>query len=135
MVFHGVLHDVTDDLRRQRALERAAAFRRSLLTLTHDLLARDVADDLYRSVLTHAVTHVPGADAGSVIVRGVDGRFRVEAAQGYDLDALQRIALEPDEVGGRGAPEVEVVAAGTAMPRLTATKPDIKDCRYVFIFP
>jgi diguanylate cyclase (GGDEF)-like protein len=122
VVFHGVLHDVTDELRRQRALERAAAFRRSLLTLTHDLLARDVAEDLYRSVLAHAVAHVPGADAGSVIVRGVDGNYRVEAAQGYDLEVLRRIVLAPAEVGGRGATDVELVTAGTAMPRLTAAK-------------
>jgi diguanylate cyclase (GGDEF)-like protein len=56
-------------------------------------------------VLAHAVAHVPGADAGSVIVRGVDGNYRVEAAQGYDLEVLRRIVLAPAEVGGRGATE------------------------------
>jgi len=112
IVFHGVLHDVSERLRQQQALERAAAFRRSLLTLTHDLLARDVADDLYRSVLAHAVAHVPGADAGSVIVRGADDRFRFEAAHGFDLATLRSIAFEPADMARPHPPQVEVIAGG-----------------------
>ena len=109
IVFHGVLHDVSEELKRQRALERAAAFRRSLLTLTRDLLARDITIDLFHSVLAHAVDHVPGADAGSVIVRGDDGRFRYEAAHGFDLDALRLVTFESDEMGMRRTPRVEIL--------------------------
>jgi diguanylate cyclase (GGDEF)-like protein len=112
IVFHGVLHDVSERLAAQQAIERGAAFRRSLLALTHDLLARDVADDLYRSVLELAVDHVPGADAGSVIVRGADGRFRFEAAAGFDLDALRAIAFETDDMARREPPRVEVLPEG-----------------------
>jgi len=112
VVFHGVLHDVSERLAQQQALERGAAFRRSLLTLTHDLLARDVNDDLYRSVLALAMDHVPGADAGSVIVRGADGRFRFEAADGFHLDALRSIAFEPGDMPRRQPPRVEVLAGG-----------------------
>jgi len=120
IVFHGVLHDVSERLAAQQAIERGAAFRRSLLTLTHDLLARDVADDLYRSVLELAVDHVPGADAGSVIVRGADGRFRFEAAAGFDLDGLRGIAFEPDGMAGRQPPRVEVLPGGGEHDRLPA---------------
>jgi diguanylate cyclase (GGDEF)-like protein len=112
IVFHGVLNDVSERLAQQQALERGAAFRRSLLTLTHDLLARDVADDLYRSVLALGVAHVPGADAGSVIVRGADDRFRFEAADGFDLDALRSIAFEPGDMQRRQPPRVEVLEGG-----------------------
>ena len=111
IVFHGVLHDVSERLQQQQALERAAAFRRSLLTLTRDLLARDVAEDLYRTVLSHAIDHVPGADAGSVIVADADGCFRFVAAEGFDLETLRSVSFAPEEMGRSQPPRVEVIPA------------------------
>ncbi len=121
IVFHGVLHDVSERLEQQHELERGAAFRRSLLTLTHDLLARDVADDLYRSVLAHAVTHVPGADAGSVVVRGTDDHFRFEAADGFDLEGLRSIAFDIASMPRRHPPRVEVLTGGCEHHLLPST--------------
>ncbi len=48
-------------------------------------------DAFYRRLLEAAVDQVPGAEAGSLLVRE-DGRFLYRAAVGYPLDELARIA-------------------------------------------
>jgi len=70
----------------------------ALLALTRDLLSGPGGERGYELVLRHAIAAVPGAEAGSVVVRGEDGRFRFVAAQGFDLDALRPVAFEADEV-------------------------------------
>ena len=48
---------------------------------------------LYQRVVEAAVRIVPGADAGSLAVRGDDGTFAFEGAVGYDLDAIRRATM------------------------------------------
>ncbi|MDA0699802.1 MAG: EAL domain-containing protein [bacterium] len=69
----------------------------ALLGLTRSLLSVPGGDG-YALVLQHAVASVPGAEAGSVVVRGDDGRYRFVAAHGFDLDALRSVTFEAAEV-------------------------------------
>ena len=69
-----------------------------LLALTRDLLTRSTGDEAYERILAHAIAAVPGAETGSVVVRGGDGRFRFAATRGFDLEALRSVTFEPAEV-------------------------------------
>lgn len=75
-------------LRQYELKERMGA----LLALERDLpeLPEDV---FYQRLLEAAVRLVPGAEAGSLLVRGKEG-FRYRAAVGYDLDALVKIRYD-----------------------------------------
>lgn len=87
--------------RRNEAPDRRARpqrFQEALLRLMAELLARDSQPDLYQRVLDEAVAIIPGAQAGSVLLRGDDGMFRFVAAVGYDLAALQQVELDYFEV-------------------------------------
>lgn len=48
---------------------------------------------LYQHVVEAGVRIVPGADAGSLLVRGEDGTFAFEGAVGYDLEAIRRATM------------------------------------------
>ena len=69
-----------------------------LLALTRDLLLGPVGEDAYGRILSHAIAALPGADAGSVVVRGDDGRYRFAATHGFDLTRLRAVVFEADEV-------------------------------------
>lgn len=69
-----------------------------LLALTRDLLVGPVGEDAYGRILSHAIAALPGADAGSVVVRGDDGRYRFAATHGFDLTRLRAVVFEADEV-------------------------------------
>jgi len=61
----------------------------ALLSLEHALPEMS-EDHFYREVLQAAVRLVPGAEAGSLLVRD-EGEFRYRAAEGYDLEGLSAI--------------------------------------------
>ena len=78
-------------LRQYELKERMSA----LLELERDLPELD-EDVFYQRLLEAAVRHVPGAEAGSLLVRGEEG-FSYRAAVGYDLGALAGVRY--DEAG------------------------------------
>ncbi len=62
---------------------------------------------LYRRVVEAGIRIVPGADAGSLLVRGEDGTFAFEGAVGYDLEAIRRATMTEEGLlawYGRGEP-------------------------------
>jgi len=77
-------------LRQYELKERMGA----LLALERDLPELD-EDVFYQRLIEAAVRLVPGAEAGSLLVRGEEG-FRYRAAVGYDLGALAEIRYDED---------------------------------------
>lgn len=117
--------DVTERVRQQAALQREVAFRRSLLSLTHEVLGAAPDADVHEQVLRHAIAHVPGADTGCVLARGTDGRFRFVALHGRPLGDLAQVALGPESFARRRLDRVERVdlrAERTLMDPETAAR-------------
>jgi diguanylate cyclase (GGDEF)-like protein len=54
-------------------------------------------DSFYQRVTEVAVEVIPGAEAGSLLVRDAD-EYRYVAAVGYDLELLKRVAFKPQEM-------------------------------------
>ncbi|PZA08344.1 EAL domain-containing protein [Meiothermus sp. PNK-Is4] len=84
-------YDISDAYRQERFREEVTA-----------LLARALQQEtspaaLLRRALAAAMGTVPVAQAGSVTLKGPDGRFHFVAAQGYDLAALSKVSLDPSE--------------------------------------
>jgi diguanylate cyclase (GGDEF)-like protein/PAS domain S-box-containing protein len=69
-----------------------------LLALTRTLLSCPGGGIGYDLILQHAIATVPGAEAGSVVVRGDDGRYRYAAARGFDLEALRDVTFGAREI-------------------------------------
>lgn len=63
-----------------------------------ELLQGEITPALYQTILARAVTVIPGAEAGSILLRGADGRFRFVAAVDYDLEGLKPISLAESEL-------------------------------------
>ena len=84
---------------RKRAAHRAAQqteFRRSLLAFTQTSLQRGLSECFYQKLLENAVKTVPGAQAGSLLLRKED-RHHFVAAVGFELAALQRCTFSEDD--------------------------------------
>jgi diguanylate cyclase (GGDEF)-like protein/PAS domain S-box-containing protein len=77
----------------------------ALLEVTRALLRRPAAEGTFGFVLAQAVAVVPGAEAGSVVVRGDDGRFRFVAAVGFDLEALREVSFDEADILADVAPD------------------------------
>jgi diguanylate cyclase (GGDEF)-like protein len=76
---------------------RATAFRRGVLALTQAVLAAPDGGGMpYRRLLEVAARHVTGAQGGSALARGDDGRYRLVAAWGVDPGSSATLAIEPD---------------------------------------
>lgn len=79
------------------ALEGAITRQRleRLLELSHKAALED-SESLYQQVLTSAVELIPGAEAGSLLVRKGE-RFHFQAAVGYDLESLQGLSFSEQD--------------------------------------
>jgi len=67
----------------------------TVLNLTEKLLGENV-ENVYQDILQSAIEIVPGAQAGSVLVRERD-RFKYVAAVGFDLEGLRTISFSVKE--------------------------------------
>lgn len=86
---------LADERERAPALQRAAAFRRGVLGLMRDALAAPGGPvSPYQHLLQAAVRYVPGAQAGSMLERDGDGRYRFVAAWGFDLAGRAQDAVD-----------------------------------------
>jgi diguanylate cyclase (GGDEF)-like protein len=107
-----------------RALRRAAAFRNGVLALTRAVLAAPGgADPPYRRLLESAVRHVPGADAGSILEKGHDGRYRLVAAWGADAKRLEQHAVDPSALPSGASAVVLHGADAPGFARASPTGP------------
>jgi len=100
---------------------RAAAFRQGVLALTPVLLAASgSAGPPYPSILEAAVRFVPGAQAGSALERGHDGRYRLVAAWGVGLEGRAQDVVDLGEfpVGAQA-----VVLSGPDIPDFARPAP------------
>lgn len=78
----------------------------ALLEVTRALLRGPAAAAPFGFVLEQAVAVVPGAEAGSLVVRDeADGRYRFVAAVGFDLAALRDVAFEERDILADVAPD------------------------------
>ncbi len=71
----------------------------ALLAVTRALLEGPTTEATYDLVLAQAIAAVPGAEAGSIVVRDdTDGGYRFVAARGFDLTALRTVVFEASEI-------------------------------------
>jgi PAS domain S-box-containing protein/putative nucleotidyltransferase with HDIG domain len=83
--------------RQRQELVRSSAVRTRLMALVEDALARR-PDGFEGRLLAQAIETVPGADAGSILVREEDGRFHHRAAVGTPLERLRSVTFSAGEV-------------------------------------
>lgn len=93
---------------------QAAALQSCLLDLYTRALESDT-QDIYQRVLDAAVQHVPGAEAGSLLVRrGEWDRYRYAATDRYDVDALEGTTFSSAEMRAWYRNDDTDMAAGKA---------------------
>lgn len=84
----------------RREAERKARlqveFRRELLELTQTALRDGLSENFYQNLLESAVRTVPGAQAGSILMKQGEGNGFV-AAVGFDLQALRCCTFGPND--------------------------------------
>lgn len=83
--------------RQRQELVRSSAVRGRLMSLVEDALSRR-SEGFEARLLTQAIETVPGADAGTILVREADGRFHHRAAVGTPLERLRAITFTGDDV-------------------------------------
>ena len=88
--------DITERKKVQYREEIQAEFRRSLLTFTQSTLQHGLQECFYQELLEIAVRTIPGAQAGSLLIRQEDGHHFV-AAVGFDLAALSSCTFQPND--------------------------------------
>ncbi len=88
--------DITARKEAQRREDVRAEFRHCLLTFTQSTLQHGLQEGFYQELLEIAVRTIPGAQAGSVLIRRDDGHHFV-AAVGFDLAALSSCTFQPDD--------------------------------------
>jgi diguanylate cyclase (GGDEF)-like protein/PAS domain S-box-containing protein len=78
----------------------------ALLEVTRALLRRPAEESTFGFVLAQAVAVIPGAEAGSIVVRDeADGRYRFVATVGFDLQALRGFAFDEVDILADVAPD------------------------------
>lgn len=60
------------------------------------MLLSEQTEDIYQEILERSIGIVPGAQAGSILVKEND-RFKYVAAAGYDLEQLKKISFSVEE--------------------------------------
>jgi diguanylate cyclase (GGDEF)-like protein/PAS domain S-box-containing protein len=83
---------------RQEALEKWEKFRSSLIHFMSETLRRGLDESFYQRLLEHAASVIPGADSGSILTRGDNGRYGFVAALGHNLAILRQVTFAPHEL-------------------------------------
>lgn len=65
-------------------------FQRVLVDISHDVLTH-TGSDFYQRLLERAISVIPGAEAGSVLMRAEDGHFYFRAVEGFPLERLRDV--------------------------------------------
>ena len=83
---------------RQSELERWATFRSELNHFMVETLEQGFSDTFYQRLLDHAARAIPGAEAGSILVKNAHGDYEFVATLNYDLEALRKVTFKPHEL-------------------------------------
>ena len=83
---------------RQRELERWASFRNELNRFMVETLEQGFGETFYQRLLEYAARAIPGAEAGSILVKNPQGDYEFVATLGYDLAALRRVTFKWHEL-------------------------------------
>ena len=90
--------DVTERKHNETRLTALATFQDALISLAEESLQEGLSESFYGRVLRCAVEVIPGAQAGSLLLRESDGRCHFVAAEGFDLDVLETMFLFEHEL-------------------------------------
>jgi len=114
------LIDVTEFKKIAEKLTRRTKCQDALMKIVAQVLKGDI-ENLYQFLLEKAVETVPGAQAGSVLVRE-KGLFVYKAAVGYDLSELSKIHFKERELAQRLVKDVMIVTDFSANEQLDETR-------------
>ncbi len=93
------LEERNQELEGQREqLTKLAEFRRVLVEFTEETLRRGIDAPFYQRLLERAVAVIPGAQAGSLLMKQADDNYRYIAAVNQDLKALQQDSFSADDM-------------------------------------
>ncbi|OAA31637.1 hypothetical protein AT15_06070 [Kosmotoga arenicorallina S304] len=123
----GVVKDVTEEIENKKRLENFVSFNRSLLEITNKMLKASDVQSSYQLLLERSVEIVPGAEAGSLLLKDPDGYYRFYAAVNYDLDMLKKIYFEPDELLQRETSEIQIITNFTSNRKLDNERYEVLD--------
>lgn len=90
--------DVTHYEQTKVLLGRQANFRARLIALLQASFERELDDTLFHEMLQLAIDTIPGAQAGSLVTLGADGKYRFAAIVGFNAEVLSHIAFSPEEL-------------------------------------
>ncbi len=82
----------------RNALAEQTIFRTELAALVQQSLSGELGKAFFQNILQKAVEVIPGAQAGSLLVRDDLGNYRFETAINYDIATLQSLYLKPEEI-------------------------------------
>ena len=91
LYYEGTIEDITQRKHYQ-------IFQEHLIQCTQDTLEYGLDDQIYQRLLKHIVAAVPEAQAGSILVQRDDQYYYFVASVGFNLDALQKISLPPQDL-------------------------------------
>ncbi len=103
--------EINDRKEAQRRAALQTEFRHNLLEFTQTSLQSGLGECFYQTLLENAVSTIPGAQAGSLLLKKGDG-YHFVAAVGFDLAALQRCTFSNDDfLSDLTSPEPQLVYA------------------------
>ncbi|MDK2953608.1 MAG: hypothetical protein PWQ27_991 [Kosmotoga sp.] len=105
-----LVRDITEQKKNQLRLERFAFFHRTLTEMVNEILQMELDKNPYQRLVEHAVEVVPGAEAGSLLVKDETGVYRLSAAVGYNLKKLKKIFFGPKELAQGNTDNVLIVS-------------------------
>ena len=90
--------DVTDRRRDEERLRSLAAFQDALISLVEASLDEGLTESFYGRVLRCAVEVIPGAQAGSLLLRDDEGLCQFAAVVGFDHEGLRDTYMHESEL-------------------------------------
>jgi diguanylate cyclase (GGDEF)-like protein/PAS domain S-box-containing protein len=106
---------------RQETLERSATFHRSLLEFISNSLKAGQSENFYSNLLQEAVRVVPGAQAGSILLKK-DNRFHFIASEGFAVTDLQHVTFSEQELKGDSSEPYRLILRETPIVTDTARR-------------
>lgn len=100
--FISQIQDITPQKVQEEEFRRQAEFRTQLIALIEASLTGAIGPAFFQRLLDMAVSAIPGAQVGSMLLRDKNQQFRFVAAQGYDLALLKTTFLLEKEVFSDG---------------------------------
>ena len=92
------LVDISEQRRAREQLGRDTRFRAQLGALVAASLQDDLGSTFYQRLMEGAVGAIPGAQAGSLLLSGDDGRYYFAAAVNFDQQLLAQVQLFKHEL-------------------------------------